>query len=104
MLLPHRPALTVLCACVLLTVACQEQPRRAAPQGLYESTLANFNKADSNNDEQLTREEMTAGLPQFAASFDEIDTDHNGKVNFAELWSFVQYRYVQRDPEHRIQR
>ena len=104
MTLPNRLALAASCACTLLLAACVEEPRHVAPQGLYESIKDNFKKADTNNDEQLTREEMTASLPQFAANFDEIDTDHNGKVNFAELWSYLQYRYVERDPGHRQQR
>lgn len=94
-----RPAFAALALTTLLLVACAEQPRRTTPAGLYDSTLANFKKADANNDEQLTREEMQAGMPQFSGNFDDIDTDHNGKVNFAELWSYVQFRYMQREPE-----
>lgn len=89
-----RPVPLLALCVALLAAACAEQPRRAAPNSLYHRTLAEFQKADTDHDEQLTADEFKAGLPELAEHFDEIDTDGNGKVNFAELWSYVQYRYV----------
>lgn len=95
-----RLGAAAVCAGVMAILgACAEVPVHGGPQGLYDSLLANFKKADSNGDEQLTREEMQAGLPQFFANFDEMDTDHNGRVNFAELWSYAQWRHMRQHPE-----
>jgi hypothetical protein len=94
-----RLGAAALCAGAIALGACTEEPIHGGPQGLYDSLHAKFKNADSNADEQLTREEMQAGLPQFFANFDEMDTDHNGRVNFAELWSYAQWRYMRQHPE-----
>jgi Ca2+-binding EF-hand superfamily protein len=101
---PLRFGAATFCACMLALAACSADPSHAGQSALYTSLRASFKKADTNGDEQLTREEMAAGMPQFAPYFDELDTDHSGKVNFAELWSYVQFRYVQADPGQRARR
>ncbi len=47
-------------------------------------------KADKNGDAQLSREKLGTGFPAFADHFDEIDTDHNGFINLAELQSYFE--------------
>jgi hypothetical protein len=77
-----------------LLAGCAGHPQRAHDGGIYsrQALLARFKQADSNGDEQLTRDEMTRGMPELAPHFDEIDLDHNQLVNFAELWSYMQLR------------
>ncbi|MGH8462332.1 MAG: EF-hand domain-containing protein [Stenotrophobium sp.] len=77
-----------------LLSACAEQPHGdyASGNAMRAHLLARFKQADTNGDEQLTREEMTKGMPELAPHFDEIDLDHNQRVNFAELWSYMQLR------------
>jgi hypothetical protein len=92
---PRLVGTALLCAGLLALAACASKPQHpngpTPPGGLR----ASFKKADLNGDEQLTREEMTAGLPQYAEHFDEIDTDHNGLVNLAELLSYAQWRRLE---------
>lgn len=97
----RNPLLPAACAVLLaLTSGCiggrgpDQDPRARA--------LAEFRHADTNGDDELTREEMTKGLPQLAPHFDEMDQDHNGLVNFAELWSYLQFRsFAAADAKHR---
>ena len=94
----------LLYACLLLVSACASHPGQAlGPHETRASLLADFKKADANGDEQLSKDEMNAGLPRYAADFDEIDTDHNGQVNFAELWSYWQWRHLGTDDRARTQ-
>lgn len=95
---------TLLSACLLVLSGCAAGPGRpGGPHETRASLLADFKKADTNGDEQLSREEMSAGLPRYAADFDEIDIDHNGLVNFAELWSYWQWRHLGTDDRARTQ-
>lgn len=100
----RRIGTALLCACQLALAACASPPPHPGPQGLQGGLRAAFKKADLNGDEQLTREEMSAGLPQFAEHFDEIDTDHNGLVNLAELQSYVQWRRLESEDAAEQQR
>lgn len=93
-----------LCACLMALTACASKPSRPGAQPLPGGLRAAFKQADKNNDEQLTREEMTAGLPQYAEHFDEIDTDHNGLVNLAELQSYAQWRRLEKEDDAEQQR
>ena len=112
--LPHRPdpmtalrciGTAFLCACLLALAACEAEPRHPAdPLAAAGGLRAAFKKADSNDDEQLTREEMSAGLPQYADRFDEIDTDHNGLINYAELKSYLQWRRIEKEDDAAQQR
>ncbi|MGH8456997.1 MAG: hypothetical protein ACRETW_00315 [Stenotrophobium sp.] len=86
-----RAGLLAACAALLaLSASCAGD--RGPDQNPRAHALAQFKQADTNGDDQLTREEMAKGLPQLAPHFDEIDQDHNGVVNFAELWSYLQFR------------
>lgn len=99
MILLRRTGTTLLCACLLALAACASHPTRLGARETLTNLRAAFKKADSNGDEQLSREEFGAGLPGYAENFDEIDTDHNGFVNFAELWSYVQWKHLGSEPE-----
>lgn len=76
----------------LLASCASHHPMELGGSASRHALLARFKQADSNGDEQLTREEMTHGMPELAPHFDEIDLDHNQQVNFAELWSYMQLR------------
>ena len=88
--------LTVL-ATVGLLAACG--PKRPVgnynPRAFFE---ADSKKADTAQDEMLTRDEATLGMPSVGQHFDEIDLDKNDKLNFAEVWSYVQWRRVADTP------
>ncbi|MGH8506866.1 MAG: hypothetical protein ACRETM_13040 [Stenotrophobium sp.] len=78
----------------VLLAGCASHRHREHAGEIYsrQALLARFKQVDSNGDEQLTRDEMTRGMPELAAHFDDIDLDHNQLVNFAELWSYMQLR------------
>jgi serine/threonine protein kinase len=50
---------------------------------------ARFHAADADNT-GLTREEMARNFPRLAARFDEIDTNHNGRIEASELSAALQ--------------
>lgn len=100
----HRIGTAFLCAGLVALTACAGPARQPDPLTVPGGLLALFKKADSNGDEQLTREELSAGLPQYADKFDEIDTDHNGLVNYAELKSYLQWRRLEKDDNAERQR
>jgi hypothetical protein len=101
MTLLRRSGYVLLCACLLTLAACASKPQHPGPQGIPPGGLrAAFKKADTDGDEQLTREEMKAGLPQYAEHFDEIDTDHNNLVNLSELLSYVQWKRLEVEDEN----
>lgn len=47
-----------------------------------------FDKADTNGDGALDRDEAKA-MPRVAQHFDDIDTDHDGKVTLQEIGSYL---------------
>lgn len=47
-----------------------------------------FAKADTDGDGWLTREEAKA-MPRVATHFDDIDTDHDGKVSMEEIGRYL---------------
>jgi hypothetical protein len=95
----RHPGSALLCACLLALPACASHSSRPGSRETLSSLRAAFKKADANSDEQLSREELSTGLPAYAANFDEIDTDHNGLVNFAELWSYISWKHLGPEPE-----
>ena len=91
----------LLYACLLLVSACASHPGQAlGPHETRASLLADFKKADANGDEQLSKDEMNAGLPRYAADFDEIDTDHNGTVSKPELAALTNKLFDVADTDH----
>jgi Ca2+-binding EF-hand superfamily protein len=51
-----------------------------------------FKGADANGDGQLTKDEMTKGMPRMASHFDEIDTNKDGFVTEDEIKAYAQSR------------
>jgi serine/threonine protein kinase len=49
---------------------------------------ARFQQADTDSSGGLSREEVTARLPELAGKFDEIDTDRDGRITIQELQSY----------------
>lgn len=49
-----------------------------------------FLRADTDASGGLSREEVNDRLPQLAGKFDEIDTDHDGRITIQELQNFWQ--------------
>lgn len=54
-----------------------------------------FDKADTDHDGFLTREEAQKGLPMAAKHFDEIDTKHTGKVSSNDVITYISKRHVE---------
>jgi len=72
----------------------QQQPM-AGPPGPDTKSVADtrFQHADTDASGGLSREEVTARLPELAGKFDEIDTDRDGRITIQEL-----QRYWDRNP------
>lgn len=82
----------VFCSLLLATLLCGcASAREYTPSPLNLRTGEQFKKADKNGDEKLTREELAKGFPGFAGQFDEMDVDHSGFVNLAELQSYFEW-------------
>jgi Ca2+-binding EF-hand superfamily protein len=81
----------ILALLMPLMISACSGGREYKPSPLHMRTQDQFKRADTNGDEKLTREELAAGFPEFADNFDEIDTDHNGFVNLAELQSYFEW-------------
>lgn len=62
---------------------------QVAPPAWERKVEARFHAADSENT-GLTREEMARNFPRLAARFDEIDTNHNGRIEASELSAALQ--------------
>ena len=75
-------------------VDIQQQPM-AGPPGPDTKSVADtrFQHADTDASGGLSREEVTARLPELAGKFDEIDTDRDGRITIQEL-----QRYWDRNP------
>lgn len=83
---------SIFCSLLLAVLLCAcASPREYRPSPLNVRTGEQFKKADKNGDEKLSREELATGFPAFADHFDEIDTDHNGFINLAELQSYFEW-------------
>ena len=89
--------LSLTCVALLGTLAAcgPRKPGNYNPRAYFE---ADFKKADTDQDESLTREETALGMPSMSLRFDEVDLDKNDRLNFAEVWSYVQWRQVADTP------
>jgi len=67
----------------------QAADAQVAPPAWERKVEARFHTADAENT-GLTREEMARNFPRLAARFDEIDTNHNGRIEASELSAALQ--------------
>lgn len=70
----------------------------ARGQRFIERLTDKFKSTDANGDGQLSKDEMSKGMPRLAAHFDEIDTNHDGEVTTDELKAYFQSRHASRQP------
>lgn len=82
--------ISLLSAAAILLSACAAGP---TPR---QQILDAFKAADADGDEQLTPGEF-AHLPLSGVKFEDIDTDGNGRITYAELQSYLVWRRVQAD-------
>jgi hypothetical protein len=92
-------------ACVAVLSACGgSQPRMGAPVQAYEVRLQEqFTAADTDGDEQLTSEEFAKGFPDVDIAFKDVDSDGNGRLSYAELKAYAQWRRIAEAHERRAQ-
>jgi glycine/D-amino acid oxidase-like deaminating enzyme len=65
-----------------------------APPVAERRVEARFRAADPNGI-GLTREEMARNFPRLATRFDEIDTNHDGRIDASELSRALQHLSAQ---------
>ncbi len=83
-----------------LLAGCATRPGEARPD-LLTPLRPEFQAADKDGDDTLTREEAAA-MPKLALVFDEVDTDHNGRVSTGELRSYLEWQRVLATPRGRF--
>ena len=86
--------LLLLTLSLLAACATPHKKRHGDSSALNRRIDAQFDAADTNNDEWLSPAEFDAGLPWLKGKFDEVDTDHNGKVSLAELRSYIELQMM----------
>jgi hypothetical protein len=75
-------------------VEISQQPTMGPPApDTKKDTGDRFQQADTDSSGGLSREEVTARLPELAGKFDEIDIDRDGRITIEEL-----QRYWDRNP------
>src|SRR5258708_40354958 len=96
-----RWVLATLAAGLLIACATPHKKRHGDSSELNRRIDVQFDAADTNNDEWLSSAEFDAGLPWLKGKFDEVDTDHNGKVSLAELRSYIELQMMRSEPPHK---
>lgn len=80
--------------------ACAAEPLPPAhpDESLKQEWEQRFRAADRNHDRKLDRAEAKAGLPKVLYEhFDEIDTDHDGRITPEELWAMHRREVAERE-------
>lgn len=72
----------------LAPLAATAQVSRDNKSRMVNEIKQRFDKADTNGDGALDREEAKA-MPRVSQHFDDIDTDHDGKVTLQEIGSYL---------------
>jgi hypothetical protein len=97
---PYRRGVCIALA-LLCLVACAGPGDYYGSRSLRKQIDTQFKAADTDKDEWLTPVEFEAGLPSLAGKFKDVDTDHNSKVNLAELRSYVELMLLSVEPPQR---
>lgn len=87
-----------LAALLLLLAGCGGPGAADTRRDALAPMRAQFDAADVDGDEALTRREAAHGMPRLLPSFDEIDTDGNARVSAAELRSYLEWQRVLNAP------
>jgi hypothetical protein len=91
----------------LIVAACGNHgPRRGGPGsmdalGPYKTQ---FEAADADGDEQLSRDEVAGGMPELLPRFETVDTDHNERISNAELSSYLEWQRIVKAPPPKAMR
>ncbi len=71
-------------------------PAQAASDAMLQKMQARWKAADKNGDGLIDKAEAQAGLPRMARHFDQLDTNHDGKLSADELRAVAQSRMARR--------
>jgi hypothetical protein len=93
--------LAVTAATAVILLSMQGTPVFAAPSSAQiakaEAELTKrFDKADANQDGQVTRDEVNGVMPRVYSNFDKIDTAHKGAVTLDDIKAYVLEQLHQR--------
>lgn len=91
-----------LCAVFFGFAALAAEPDTAPPAhpdaALKKDWEQRFRAADKNHDRKLDRAEAKAGLPKILYEhFDDIDTNHDGRITPEELWAMHEREVAARE-------
>lgn len=89
------PILTLAVAALLCACGARYGERRP---DAFDPVRKDFAAADVDGDENLTREEVAAGMPRLLPVFETIDTDGNQRLSTGELRSWLEWQRVLRAP------
>jgi|KBSMisStandDraft_5_1062788.scaffolds.fasta_scaffold375369_2 Ca2+-binding EF-hand superfamily protein len=83
-----RRTVLFLSLLALTPLASTAQVSQDSKSRMVNEIKQRFDKADTNGDGALDREEAKA-MPRIAHHFDDIDTDHDGKVTLQEIGRYL---------------
>lgn len=92
----HRLPLLTLAVATLLC-ACGTRYGERRPDA-FDPVRKDFDAADADRDENLSRDEVAAGMPKLLPVFETIDTDGNQRLSTGELRSWLEWQRVLRAP------
>ncbi len=84
-MLPKPQSVLVLATLSMLLLA----PLASAESLMEQFITQRFAKADSNNDQRLTRVEAEANMPKVAKHYDKIDLEQKGYVTLEQILNAV---------------
>lgn len=77
---------------------CRQDPERCRAD-MKRRFEAAWKSADTDGDGTLSRSEAEKGMPRLARRFDQVDTDHDGRVTLVEM-DAARLRHPHRHPRH----
>lgn len=81
----------------VLLCACGTHYGERRPDA-FDPVRKDFEAADTDRDENLSREEVAAGMPKLLPVFETIDTDGNQRLSTGEMRSWLEWQRVLRAP------